>query len=243
MPTESPDHETFLDGGNHDPPGDAGPQGDRPSGDPALSTAPALPANQVQTGCTRSNLSPAASGSALLQEQAHQGRHAPPDRGDAIFRLMTEARTPAELARQIAAARDRLLAFAAACPDERWHAQPLAAQGDPRPVGVIVDHVADAYDYITGWLRELVAGQNPHVDGALIDRLNAAHAARAGHLTQAGAMEHLTRSGDELAGFVSRLSAADLDIAEGRVGRLAEICARHGDAHRGDLEQALGDTA
>jgi DinB superfamily len=154
---------------------------------------------------------------------------------------MTEAHNPAELAGQIAAARDRLLAFAAACADERWHAEPLAAQGDPRAVGIIVDHVADAYDYVMKWLREIVAGQNPQVDPAMVDRLNADHAAAAGHLTQAGAMEHLTRSGDELVAFVSRLSAADLDLGDGRVRRLAEICVRHADNHRGDLEQALGD--
>jgi len=156
---------------------------------------------------------------------------------------MTEALTPAELAEQIAAARDRLLAFAAACADEQWHAEPLAARGDPRAVGVIVDHVADAYDYMMGWLREVVAGKNPHVDPAMVDRLNAAHAAGAVHLTQAGAMEHLTRSGDELVAFVGRLSAPDLDIADGRVRRLAEICVRHADAHRGDLVLALGASA
>ncbi|HXW45175.1 MAG TPA: DinB family protein [Streptosporangiaceae bacterium] len=156
---------------------------------------------------------------------------------------MTDAQTPAELAERIAAARDRLLAFAGACADERWHAQPLAADGDPRAVGIIVDHVADAYDYIIGWLREIVAGKNPQVDPAMVDHLNAEHAAGAGHLTQAGAMEHLTRSGDELIAFVSRLSEPDLEIAAGRVRRLAEICVRHADSHRGDLEQALGESS
>jgi hypothetical protein len=152
---------------------------------------------------------------------------------------MTDARTPIQLAEEIAAARDRLLAFAAACADERWHAHPLTAQGDTRPVGVIVDHVADAYDYLAGWIRELLAGQAPRVDAALVDRLNAEHAARAGHLTQAGAMEHLTRSGDELIALVSRMSEADLEAGGGRVRRLAEVTARHPDSHRAELEAAL----
>jgi len=156
---------------------------------------------------------------------------------------MTEARTPAELGEAIAAARDRLLAFASACTDDRWHAQPLAGQGDPRPVGVIVDHVADAYDYIGAFLREILAGQDPQVDPALIDQLNAEHAAGAGHLTQAGAMEHLTRSGDELIALVTTMSPADLDRAGGRVRLLAEICVRHADNHRGDMSAALGDSS
>jgi DinB superfamily len=155
---------------------------------------------------------------------------------------MTDATTPAELAEAIAAARDRLLTFASACTDDRWHAQPLAAQGDPRPVGVIVDHVADAYDYIGAFLREILAGQDPRIDPELIGQMNAEHAAAAGHLTQAGAMEHLTRSGDELVALVAVMSEADLDSAGGRVRRLAEICARHADGHRSEMSAALGDS-
>jgi uncharacterized damage-inducible protein DinB len=155
---------------------------------------------------------------------------------------MTEALSPAEHAARIAASRDRLLAFAATCTDEIWHATPLAAQGDHRPVGTIVDHIAHAYEYMGGWMREILAGGTPPVDVALVDRLNAAHAASAGHLTQAGAMEHLTRSGDELIGLVAGLTDADLEAGGGRVRRFAEIAARHPDAHRSDIEKALAAT-
>ena len=92
-----------------------------------------------------------------------------------------------------------------------------------------------------GWLREILAGRTPAVDGALVDRLNAAHAADSAHLTQAGAMEHLSRSGDELIALIAALTEADLDIGDGRVRRFAEISARHPDMHRTDLEEALGD--
>jgi DinB superfamily len=152
---------------------------------------------------------------------------------------MTEALSPAEHAAQIAASRDRLLAFSATCTDEVWHATPLAAQGDHRPVGIIVDHIAHAYEYMGEWMREILAGGAPPADVALVDRLNAAHAASAGHLTQAGAMEHLTRSGDELIGLVAGLTEADLEAGSGRVRRFAEIAARHPDAHRSDIEEAL----
>ena len=154
---------------------------------------------------------------------------------------MTDERGPAEHAELIAAARDRMLAFAAACTDDTWHAIPLAGHGDHRTVGVIVDHVAHAYDYMGGWVREILAGNAPQVDVALVDRLNAAHSAEAGNLTQAGAMDHLTRSGDELIALIAGLSAGDLEAGGGRIRRFAEIAARHPDTHRTDIEEALGD--
>jgi DinB superfamily len=156
---------------------------------------------------------------------------------------MTDAPSPAEHAELIAAARDRLVAFAAACTDGIWLARPLAGHGDHRPVGVIVDHVAHAYEYTGGWIREILAGGRPAVDVALVDRLNAAHASQAGHLTQAGAMEHLTRSGDELIALVSALSANELEAGGRRVRRFAEIAARHPDMHRTDIGEALADSA
>ena len=52
-----------------------------------------------------------------------------------------------ELAREVAAARQRLIEFVGRCPDAQWTARPLA-DDDPRTVGVIVDHVADAYEYL-----------------------------------------------------------------------------------------------
>lgn len=156
---------------------------------------------------------------------------------------MTDARSPAEHAELIAAARDRLLAFAARCTDATWQARPLAGHGDHRPVGVIVDHVADAYEYMGNWVREILAGQTPPVDGALVDRLNAAHAGGTAHLTQAGAMEHLTRSGDELIALIAALTADELEAGGGRVRRFAEIAARHPDTHRTDIEEALADSS
>jgi DinB superfamily len=152
---------------------------------------------------------------------------------------MTDGQSPAEQAAQIGAARDRLLAFAATCTDDDWHARPLTDQGDPRSAGVIVDHVADAYDYLGHWIKLSVAGDDPAVNPELVDELNAAHAATAATLTQAGAMEHLQSSGDALAAMIGKLSARDLGLGGGRVQRLAEIAARHGDDHRTALEAVL----
>jgi len=56
----------------------------------------------------------------------------------------------------IEAARDRLIAFAIGCSEREWRAAPL--DGDPRPVAVVVDHVADSYEYMAGWIRQAARG-------------------------------------------------------------------------------------
>lgn len=104
---------------------------------------------------------------------------------------------------------------------------------------MIVDHVADTYDFISGWIGEMLAGRDPQVDFALVDRLNADHDTRARQLTQAGAMEHLQRSGDAMIALIGRLTDADLDTGGGRVRMFAEITARHPDNHRTEIEAAL----
>jgi hypothetical protein len=68
-----------------------------------------------------------------------------------------DERDPAAYAADIEAARDRLIAFAGGCSEADWRAAPL--DGDPRPVAVVVDHVADSYEYLAGWIRQLVAGE------------------------------------------------------------------------------------
>jgi hypothetical protein len=153
---------------------------------------------------------------------------------------MSEPRSPAEHAERIAAARDRLIAFASACTDEVWYGRPLAGHGDERAVGVIVDHVADSYEFMGGWIEEILAGRDPHVDVALVDQLNADHATEAGQRTQAGAVEHLQRSGDALIALIGGLAEPDLEAGGGRVRMFAEISARHADNHRADIDAALG---
>ncbi len=71
-------------------------------------------------------------------------------------------RDPAAYAADIDAARDRMIGFVAGCSDEDWRSAPL--DGDPRPVGVVVDHVAHAYEYLAGWIGQLVAGEPAEVN-------------------------------------------------------------------------------
>jgi hypothetical protein len=148
-----------------------------------------------------------------------------------------DTRSPAELAADIDAARERLASFVAGCTDTDWRSAPL--DGDPRPVGVVVDHVAHAYEYLAGWMRQLVAGQPVDVNNEVVDELNAEHARTAGSVTRAGTAGHLRRSGADIAALVAGLSAADLAAGDGRVRRLAQVAIRHADDHRSEIEAAL----
>ena len=148
-----------------------------------------------------------------------------------------DARTGAAYAVDIDAARERMIGFVSGCTDEEWYAAPL--NGDPRPVAVVVDHVAHAYEYLAGWMRQIVAGQQVEVNSDVVDALNAQHARAAAVVSKAEATGHLRRSGAAISGLVAGLSAADLAAGDGRVRRLAQIAIRHADDHRTDIDTAL----
>ena len=154
---------------------------------------------------------------------------------------MQNERSPAAFAAAIDAGRDRLIGFVDGCTDVDWCSAPL--DGDPRPVGVVVDHVAHAYEYLAGWIRQLVAGQSVEVNGEVVDALNAEHARAAAKVSRAEASGHLHRSGTAISALVANLSAADLDAGDGRVRRLAQIAIRHADDHRSEIEAALAARA
>ena len=154
-----------------------------------------------------------------------------------VVLVAEDARGPAAYAADIDGARERMIAFVSGCSDKEWRTAPL--NGDPRPVAVVVDHVAHAYEYLAGWMRQIVAGQRVEVNSDAVDALNAQHARDAVAVSKAEATEHLRRSGEAISVLVAGLSAADLAADDGRVRRLAQIAARHADDHRADIETAL----
>ena len=151
--------------------------------------------------------------------------------------MAEDTRSPAAYAADIDAARERMIAFVSGCSDKQWLTAPL--NGDPRPVAVVVDHVAHAYEYLAGWIRQIVAGQRVEVNSDAVDALNAQHARDAAAVSKAEATEHLRRSGVAISLLVAGLSEAGLAAGDGRVRRLAQIAARHADDHRADIETAL----
>jgi hypothetical protein len=154
---------------------------------------------------------------------------------------MSDDRSPAGYAQAINEARQRLLAFVEQCQDDVWHAAPVA--GDPRPVAVIADHVADAYQYLRGFIADVAGGRPVAVNSELVDDLNADHAASAGDLSRAQVNGHLREQGDALIALITGLGPSQLDLDEGRIRRLATIAARHADGHRTEIEAALAATA
>jgi hypothetical protein len=150
-------------------------------------------------------------------------------------------RSPAQYASDIDEACERLVALAERCTDEQWNAAPL--DGDPRPVGVVVDHVADSYEYLAGWMRRVLAGQAVTVTADIVDALNAEHAVAAAEVTRPGAVDHLRRSGADLSALVAGCGPGQLRAAEGQAERLAQVAIRHADNHRAEIEAGLAAIA
>src|ERR1022692_2753082 len=132
---------------------------------------------------------------------------------------MTDEQTPAEYASEIEASRGRFLAFVQQCTDADWHAVPV--DGDPRQVGVILDHVAHAYEYLTGWIGELAAGHAVEVNSDIVDKLNAEHSADVGSVTPASVTGHLRSSGDTLIAPASGLDPGQVELGDGQGRRFA----------------------
>jgi len=150
-------------------------------------------------------------------------------------RVISEMESPSEYAAEVAAARDRLVGFVGQCSDASW-VSVSAAEGDPRPVGVIVDHVADAYEYLATWIRALLDGESVDATEEVVDELNARHGLAASNVTRSQAVAHLQRSGDMLVELTGSLSPEALDLDGGRVRRFAKIAALHADSHRREVE-------
>jgi hypothetical protein len=106
-------------------------------------------------------------------------------------------------------------------------------------VGVIVDHVADAYEYLATWVAELARGESVEVSSDIVDDLNARHAQRLSAPTRAETVDHLQRSGDAFIDLVESLSLEQLSGGDGRIVRFAQIAARHADSHVAELDAAL----
>jgi DinB superfamily len=150
---------------------------------------------------------------------------------------MTDELSPGTYAQAIDDARQRFLRFVQGCTDGEWNESPV--DGDPRPVGVIADHVAHAYEYLAGWITDLTAGREVDVNADIVDDLNAEHAADAAGVSAVHVAGHLRSAGDALITLVAGLRPDQLDVGDGRVRRLAVIAARHPDSHRDEIQAAL----
>ena len=119
-----------------------------------------------------------------------------------------------ELATEVVEARARLIEFVARCRDEQWTACPLAV-GDPRAVGVIVDHVADAYEYLRSFVTKLARNEHVDVSPEIVDELNARHASALSSPSPEQVVAHLMRSGDAFVALVEPLTRTSCRRATG----------------------------
>src|SRR5258708_34987585 len=101
---------------------------------------------------------------------------------------------------------------------------------------VVVDHVPPSYEYLAGWISQLLAGKTVMVDADVVDALNAEHAGRATGVTRPEGLEYLRHSGAALSRLVAGCSGADLQAGEGRVERFVQGAIRHADNHPTQIE-------
>lgn len=151
---------------------------------------------------------------------------------------MSEELAGSALADELREARQRLLETVQSCDAEQWRAAPID-DGDPRSVGVLIDHVADSYEYILRWMRQIVDGEIPEVSPAVVDGLNAQHARVARDRQPDEVSGRLQRLGDDAVNFLAARSDEDLLLQGGRVRRLAGILISHTQNHREDVERVL----
>src|SRR5258708_25579031 len=87
---------------------------------------------------------------------------------------------------------------------------------------MVVDQVAHSYEYLAGWISQLLAGKTVMVDADVVDARNAEHAGRATGVTRPEGLEYLRHSGAALSRLVAGCSGADLQAGEGPVGRFLQ---------------------
>ena len=149
------------------------------------------------------------------------------------------------LADDFAAANADALAFARGCPDSDWS---LSVPGEGWSVGVVLHHIAEGHAHSTRWLEGMARGEGVAETAEDIDRVNAAHAARAEVVGPPETVALLEANGSRLEEALRDLSDEDLDRtapfgpAGGRqlpTGDLAAVAARHTREHLAHARDAV----
>ena len=144
---------------------------------------------------------------------------------------------PEQYADAIRAARDELVAWVGRCSEERWAR--AVSEGDPRPVAIVVDHVADAYGYLGRFVTTLLMGEPLEVSTQIVDSLNEEHRKRAVGVTRREAGAHLVAAGDSFAELVAGIDPREF-AGNARLARFAEIGIRHAQDHLAEVEAVPG---
>jgi hypothetical protein len=143
----------------------------------------------------------------------------------------------AGIADDFAAANSEVVAFVRSCSEEEWV---VTVPGEDWTVGVVLHHIAEGHGHGLRWLDSMVRGEGVVDTAEDIDRINAAHAARAGGIGPAETLALLETNGARLEGALRALTDEDLDRSapfgpaggpELRTSDIACVAARHAREH------------
>ena len=152
----------------------------------------------------------------------------------------------AALAADFAAANEDALQFTESCTDADW-SRLVPEEG--WTVGVVLHHVAEWHAHALDWLGAMTRGDGVPDSAEDVDRINAAHAARAASVGQVETAALLTNNGARMEQALRALSDQELDRlapfgpAGGRPlpsSDLAAVPARHIREHLSSARRAAG---
>ncbi len=150
-----------------------------------------------------------------------------------------------QLAGRLEAANREALEFAERCSDADWR---KVCAGENWPLGVLVDHIADANELIEGAVRGYVEGREFPVTPAMVDAHNARHAVATADRPREETMARLRASVARMVETVTPLGDEQLDItfalpiAGGRptsTAGVVEIVTAHVGEHLASARRAL----
>lgn len=109
---------------------------------------------------------------------------------------------------QFTALNNEIIAFVERCPDPLWRT-PCANDG--RTVAVVAHHIASSHEPVMQLVQLVAAAQPlPALSYEMFDAMNAQHAQRAAHCTQAEVITLLREKGQAVATALNQLTAEQL---------------------------------
>ena len=151
-----------------------------------------------------------------------------------------------ELAGELERAHEEAIAFATSCSEEEWTA---IVPGDDWPVCVVVHHVAEGYELVSGWIDCALSGRPIEDTAEGIDGANVDHAEKFGSVGQSETVALLRANGAAAVAKLGRLDESDLaktaafGPAGGQPFSVEQLCgaaAGHVRSHLGRAQSALG---
>jgi hypothetical protein len=156
---------------------------------------------------------------------------------------------PSSHAADLERASEDIIAFAESCSPEEWV---TVVPGDNWPVCVVVHHVAEGYDLVSGWIDCALTGRPVEHTASGIDAANSRHADDFAGVGVQEAVDLLRVKGSAAVAKIRGLNVSDLALAApfgpagGQPFSVEQFCvaaAGHVRSHLGRAATALGRDA